>query len=358
MTEKNNFPRVLIEHTPWETGSNPIWPATALTLHRNLSRYNFPPKLSSSHSQQTLSILFEHLLKTSSLENPYCLNAEMLQANDKEFLYEHFLCADSFQNTTSGQGFIIDNSAKFLALINIDDHLQMRLIEATGNWEAAWNKLNQIETSLGSAMELAYLPRFGYLTSDPKLCGTGLIVQAYLHLPALIHTSQLPETLQKQKEEGITALGMGGALDDLFGDLIVIHNSYTLGLSEENILHDIHSTVMKLIALEKTLRSHLKNENNLDMKDQISRAYGLMMHSFQLQTKEALSALSLIKLGVDLNWIEGITDSALNTLFFQCRRAHLSEILREHLTDPHEIARKRAEFIHKHIQSMHLNIDN
>ena len=219
-------------------------------------------------------------------------------------------------------------------MINIDDHLQMRVIDCQGNWENAWNTLNQLETSIGSTVEFAYLPRFGYLTADPRLCGTGLIIQAFLHLPAIIHTAELPETLQKQKEEGITALGMGGSPSELFGDLLVIYNSYTLGMSEDNILHDIHSTAMKLTALEKTLRTHLKNDNNLDMKDQISRAYGLILHSYQLQTKEALSALSLIKLGIDLDWIGGITDREINTLFFQCRRAHLSEILGIHLTDP------------------------
>jgi protein arginine kinase len=93
------------------------------------------------------------------------------------------------------------------------------------------------------------------------------------------------------------------------------------------------------------------------MKDQISRAYGLILHSYQLQTKEALNALSLIKLGIDLDWIDGITDRELNALFFQCRRAHLSEILGVHLTDPQEISRKRAEYVHKHIQSIRLKID-
>lgn len=356
MTEKSNLPSVLLEHTPWDAGSNPIWPATAFTLHRNLSRYNFPPKLSAAHFQQTLMSLSENLLQSPSLEKAQFIKAEALDANDKEFLYEHFLCTEGFQNTLSGQGFVIDNSAYFLALINIDDHLQLRQIECQGNFESAWNKLNQIETALGSATEFAFSPRFGYLTSDPRQCGTGLIVQAYLHLPALIHTEQLPSTLQKQKEEGIIAAGMGGSLDDLFGDLLVLQNSYTLGLSEENILHDMHSTAMKLTALEKTLRTHLKNEDNLDMKDQISRAYGLILHSYQLQTKEALSALSLIKLGVDLDWIGGISDSTINTLFFQCRRAHLSHILGQHLIDPHEIARKRAEFVHKHIQSIQLKI--
>lgn len=358
MTEKSNLPRGLIEHTPWEAGSNPIWLASAFTLHRNLIRYQFPTKLASAHFQQTLSTLSDHLLKAPSLQNPHFLKAETITANDKEFLYEHFLCTNGFQNTLSGQGFLVDDSATFLSMLNIDDHLQMRLIDVTGNWEQSWNKLSQIETALSSAVEFAYNPRFGYLTSDPRICGTGLIVEAYLHLPALIHTEQLPETLQKQKEEGIAATGLSGTLDGLFGDLLVIRNSYTLGLNEANILHDVQSTGMKLMALEKTLRSHLKMENNLDMKDQISRAYGLILHSYQLETKEALDALSLIKLGVDLGWIEGITDSALNTLFFQCRRAHLSEILGEHSTDPHVIAHKRGEFIHKHIQSIQLKIDN
>lgn len=358
MKEKNNLPQALLEHTPWEAGSNPIWPATSFTLHRNLSRYLFPPKLAAPQIQQMLLNLTEQLLKSESLKNGKLLKAETLNASDKEFLYEHFLCTDGFQNTLSGQGFIVDDSAAFLALLNIDDHLQMRLIDCQDSWDSAYSRLNQIETGLGAHLEFAFSPRFGYLTSDPRLCGTGLIIQAYLHLPALIHTEQLPDTLQKQKEEGISASGMGGSLEDLFGDLLVVRNSCTLGLSEENILHDVHSTAMTLVALEKTLRSHLKEANNLDMKDQISRAYGLIAHSYQLQTKEALSALSLIKLGVDLGWITGITDSQINTLFFKCRRAHLGELFGENITDPNEIARKRSEFVHKQIQSIQLNIGN
>ena len=351
-----NLPPSLMDKTPWQEGSNSIWPATSLTLRRNLSRYSFPPKLSTAHFQQVLTLLSDNLLKSPSLSEPTLLKAEGLNPNEKEFLYEHFLCMDGFQNTLAGQGFIVDETSNFLALINIDDHLQLRLIDSQGNYANAYQTLSQIETHLSPSIEYAFSPRFGYLTSDPRLCGSALTAQAYLHLPALIHTEQLPQTLQKQKEEGISASGLGGSLDDLYGDLLVVHNSHTLGMSEENILRDIHSTATKLAMLEKTLRTHLKEENNLQMKDQISRAYGLMMHSYQLQTKETLSALSLIKLGLDLQWIEGITDSALNTLFFKSRRAHLAELLSENLLDAQEIARRRAEFIHQHIQTIQLKI--
>ena len=358
MTEKPNIPPFLFEHTPWESGPNTIWPATSFTLHRNLARYNFPPKLSPDHFKQILTILTEKLLASPYLAQPTCLKAEELSPHDKEFLYEHFLCTDGFQNSLAGQGFIIDKSSAFLALINIEDHLLLKLIDSQGTWESAWNKLNQVESTLGEAIDYAFSPRFGYLTSDPTLCGTGLITQAYLHLPALVHTGQLQETLIKQADESILEYGMEGTLEDLAGDLLIVSNSFTLGQSEENILHAVQSTAMKLMALEKTLRTQLKNENNLDMRDHVSRAYGLLLHSYQLQTKETLGALSLLKLGLDLGWIEGVTDGMLNTLFFKCRRAHLAEIVGATLTDPHEAASKRSEFIRQQMDKVHLNIKN
>lgn len=358
MTAKTNLPLAIIEHTPWETEINPIWLATSFTLHRNLSKFNFPPKLSENLYPQTLNSIKEPLLQSSLLDKPILLSAAETNALDKAYLFEHFLCGEGFQNTLSGQGFIVDNSGRFFAELNVQDHLQMQLIDTQGSWEKAWNQLNQMETDISASIEFAFSPKFGYLTSEPSHCGTGLIVQAFLHLPALIHMEQLQEALLKQKEEGITALGMGGSLDELIGDIVVISNTYTLGVNEENILHSIHSMAMKLMALEKTLRSHLQNGDNTQIKDQMSRAFGLLLHSYQLQAKEALDALSLIKLGLQLDWVGGITDTKLNTLFFQCRRAHLLHSLGEtQIVDPQEVARKRAEYLHKNMQGVVLKFE-
>ena len=358
MTEKIKLPQSLLEHTPWEKESNPIWLATSFLLHRNLAKFHFPSKMDDREFQQTFSLLKDHLLPSSLLENPVLLKAEDINALDKEYLFEHFLCMEGFQNTQRGQGFIVDNTGSFFAKLNIQDHLQIQLVDNTGSWEKTWNKLSQIETAIGTAVEFSFSPKFGYLTSDSSLCGTGLSAQAFLHLPALIHMGQLQETLTKQKEEEISAIGMGGNLEELIGDILVITNNCTLGINEETILHSIHSMSMKLMALEKTLRSHLQNDNNAEIKDQVSRSFGLLLHSYQLQTKEALGALSLIKLGLYLDWIEGITDAKLNTLFFQCRRGHLLHLLNEEqMIDLQEIAHKRAEFLHKNMQGVVLKIE-
>lgn len=358
MTEKSKLPKPLLEHTLWETEINPIWLATSFLLHRNLAKFNFPPKMNERQFEQTLLPLKEQLLKSTMLQNPVWINAAEINPLDKEFLYEHFLCQDIFQNTLGGHGFIVDDSCHFLAEINIQNHLQMQLTDCQGKWENAWNALSQIETAISSSIDFAFSPRFGYLTAEPSHCGTGLNVQAYLHLPALIHMGQLSETLIKQKEEGVTVTSMSGNLEEVIGDLIVVRNTFTLGINEESIIHSVHSMAMKLMAMEKSLRSHLQTENNVAIKDLVCRAFGLLLHSYQLQIKEALSALSLIKLGLQLDWISGITDAKLNTLFFECRRAHLLHALGDlQLTDTQEVARKRAEHLHKNMQGVVLKIE-
>ncbi|MBS0620698.1 MAG: protein arginine kinase [Verrucomicrobia bacterium] len=350
MALHNNFPK-----TPWEGDVNPIWLSTSLSLRRNLAKYHFPIKMEKVELQQTWSILQEHLEKTPGI----LLKAEEVSALDKEFLFEHFLCGEGFQNTLSGQGFAIDPSRPLFIQINTQDHLHLQLIDSQGSWENAWNTLSQLEMELGQAIDFAFNPKFGYLTSDPALCGTGLVVRAFLHLPALIHMEQLSEALLKQKEEGFFAAGMSGSLEELTGDIVILSNSYTLGVSEEQILRGIHALAMKLMALEKTLRSHLQTESSALFKDHVSRSLGLLLHSFQLQTKEALDALSFLKLGLHLGWVTGISEAALNALFFQLRRAHLLHSLgEEELADPQEIAQRRAALLHQKMQGVALTFES
>lgn len=344
----------LIENTPWQEDKNPIWLASSLISIRNFNKYKFPSKLSETEAKTLLGIVQNAIGKSSELKNPAFLPAEEISALDKELLFEHFLCMESFQNATAGQGFIVDDSYRLLALLNWKNHLQLYYLDNNPDIEGSWARLSKLEMDVGKALDYAYSPKFGYLTADPTQCGTALLAQQYLHLPALIHTEQLKDILTKQLDEDIEAMGLEGPLDEPIGDIVILRNRYTLGLGEETILHELQATAMKLMASEKTLRDHLKSENNAEIKDLISRAYGLLIHSYQLQTKEALSALSLIKLGIDLGWISGISDTKINQIFFQCRHAHLAHFFDQKTTDPQEMARWRAEFIHKELQGLKL----
>jgi protein arginine kinase len=354
MPSKPELPSFLLEHNPWQADKNPIWFASSLILLRNLARYKFPAKLSEAQAKSVLTLL-EPIFQTSPLlKTPTFLIAEELPPLDKEFLFEHYLCKESFQNTAPGQGFVVDASGEFFASFNLHNHLQLQLIQTSSNIEEGWARLSKIEHEIAQKAEFAFSPKFGYLTSDPTQCGTALLATFYLHLPALNHMQELHATLDKQKDEDLIATSLEGSIDDMVGDILVLQNHYTLGLSEENILRSLQNATFKLMAAEKSLRTRLQKESHAALKDQIGRSFGLLTTAYQLQAKEAFNSLSLLKLGVDLGWVINISAEKINTLLFQCRRGHLAHLLKERVADPQELARKRAEFIHTQLQGMQL----
>lgn len=356
MKESPELPSFLVEHIPWGEASTPIWPATLFVLRRNIARYNFPGKLHETQSVPLLEILTNGLASAATLKEPILLRAQQLKPLDKEFLFEHFLCLEGFQNTFAGQGFVVDASSLFLALLNIEDHMQLQIMDCKGQLEETWNCLSALDTAIGKQLNFAYSDRFGYLTADPGQCGTALHVLIYLHLPALIHGGTLQETLAQQGDEGLFGTSIEGSTEELVGDILILRNRYTFGLSEESLIHTLQTAAMKLMIAEKTARSQLQHNGDAQWKDQISRAYGLLMHSFQLQTKETLSALSMIKLGLDLGWLEGISDPKMNEIFFRCRRAHLLRSESETPLDPQQLYQRRAAFTHRELAPLKVHI--
>ena len=137
---------------------------------------------------------------------------------------------------------------------------------------------------------------------------------------------------------------------------MVIRNNYTLGLTEENILSSVRSYATKLIVHEQGERKKLREEESTEMKNLVSRAYAVLVHSYKIDVAEALNAISLMKLGLELGWLTGVTTKDLNALFFSCRRAHLLAEVGEDF-DPEELPHKRAEYIHKVLKKAELHIE-
>ncbi len=349
MNEKTNLPDSILHHMPWDAHSNPIWPASSFFLYRNIANYPFPNKLDETKSLQLLTSLQKCLLALQELKNPIYIPAESLSPHEKEFLCEHFLCLDGWQNASKGQAFVVDDSSHFLATLNVTDHITLQWVDCKGDWEKAWEALNKIEISIGNELEYAFSTQFGYLSNNLSVCGTSLVIYCYLHLPALILSEKLPGLLLSSLGDNVQSSGLFRN-DNFIGDFIVLKNTFTIGITEESILKYLQKAALQLVLAEKEERLHYKKSPSIELKDKISRAYGLFIHSYQLDTKEALNALSQIKLGIDLEWIKGITDEEVNELFFRCRRAHLLQSHEKISLDKRALSQARAEYLHKKLQ--------
>ena len=57
--------------------------------------------------------------------------------------------------------------------------------------------------------------------------------------------------------------------------------------------------------MRRGIRSELRSSDDTEIKDRVSRAFGVLSHSYQQETLESWSAISLLKLGANLGWVEG-----------------------------------------------------
>lgn len=338
----------------WAKSDTPIWIASSFFLKRNIAASPFPQKLDQKNSQTLLDSLKQSLLDVRGLDTPQFFALDHIKGAEKEFLCEHFLTTYQTQHPDCQSGVVVDQTGTFLAIINGEDHLTLQSIESHSGWKEAWQKLATIEEQLAKTHPFAFSNKFGYLTSELSSSGTGLTVQAFLHLPCLIQLDQIDDLLMQELDDEVEAIGLSGTVDYI-GDIVIIQNRFTLGLTEDHILEGVHKTATKLASAEKNLRTQMKETPNALIVDKVSRAIGLLKHSYQIDTKEALNAMSFIKLGIDLSWIEGLSDQEVNKIFFELRRGHLSLAAQEEL--PQEmLAQKRADYLQSALKSIAIKL--
>ncbi len=352
---KNDAHPIFQLKNPWEAHSHNVWLASTLSVSRNLSKFKFPAKLDKTREQQVLSLIWEGFKGAAELTKPVLYRSEEIGPLEKEFLIEHYLVPNGFHQAHAGEGFIIDEEADFLAVVNLNDHLQMHAIDTQQEVEKTWNRLVKVEGHLSKSLDFAFNPRFGFLMSDPKRSGTGLIVSLYLHVPAVIHMGELSELLEREKDEEVEAVGLQGKTTEMIGDILVAHNTCTVGLTEEYILTTMRMWATRAVVAEITLRKKLIEGENEQIKNKVTRALGLLTHSYQLEVIEALNALSLVKLGVEIGWIKAPKGLNLNAILFNCRRAHLIALSKEGVEIP-ELPRRRAEYLQEIASKLKLAI--
>ncbi len=343
-------------HSPplWEKIISPSWPFSHFTLRRNLSQFHFPEKMNTSEHETLLEILKQTLMKNFPRENTFFFKTQDLSSIEKEVIHTHFFIKDSSSPRHETQAFLLNSNRQIYAKIDQEDHLLLGCFETTSHWDTALTHLFNLEKRIEKEHPFAFMPQFGYLTADPTQCGTALTIQGFLHLPCLIHLNKIDKISEKSQEEGLIFKGLSH-FNTFVGDLIVIENQYTLGLSEQHILDTLHKTAIKLTCLEKNEREKLKQTPSPFLIDKISRALGLALHAHRMDIYETLNILSLLKLGTHLNWIKGITDRELNQIFFHSSHSYFFTESEKPLP-PEDLLIKRANYLNKQCKKIELKI--
>lgn len=340
--------------SPWMKNEGPdsdIVISSRVRLARNLDSVPFPilaeeeklkeinQKISgtySTHSHRRFGQL--ELLEMSSIKE-----------NDKRVLVEKHLISPHLAGESKAGAVLLSEDESLSVMVNEEDHFRIQCLLSGFQLDEGLKYANDMDDLMEEKLDFAFDEKRGYLTSCPTNVGTGLRSSVMIHLPALVLTKKLNRILPAINQLGLVVRGIYGEGSEALGNLFQISNQTTLGKSEKDIVEDLRSVVTQLIQHERAARESLLKESKNQLEDRIYRSYGILAYSRRIESKEAMQRLSDVRLGIDMDVLEGVDGKILNELMILTQPGFLQQYAGETL-DAGQRDEKRAALIRERLK--------
>jgi protein arginine kinase len=325
--------------------------SSRIRLARNINEYKFPTLFSNEEAQEIIQTMEKALLNHSipNLSPLELLRMEELQPIQKRVLMEkHLISPHLVENSTLGACLLSENE-EVCIMVNEEDHIRIQCLYPGFQVSEALTLADRIDDELEEHINYAFDEQVGYLTSCPTNVGTGMRASVMMHLPGLTLTQQMNRIIPAINQLGLVVRGIYGEGSEALGNIFQISNQITLGKSEEDIVEDLKGVVTQLIAQERSARGALAKTSNIQLEDRVFRSLGVLTHSRIIETKEAASCLSDVRLGIDMGYIENISKNILNELMILTQPGFLQQYAGGPLR-PNERDIRRASLIRERIK--------
>jgi protein arginine kinase len=336
----------------WFGGSGPmadIVISSRVRLARNVAGFEFLTTCSSAHKTQILEKLKDAIMSLEFGGELFYIGIDGVSPLERDFLVERHLISRHLAHAKGPRGVVLDTNESFTAMLNEEDHLRMQVFKSGLQLEACWRQINHIDDMIERKVEYAFSPRYGYLTACPTNLGTGIRVSVMLHLPALKMTNHIDKFFAATRDMDLAVRGLFGEGTEALGDFYQISNQVSLGVAEEEIISAFTDTIVpKIVEYEIAARKHLLSKQGDILNDKIYRALGVLRNAYLISSQEALLLLSHLRMGVNMNRLEGVSIPTINELFQLTQPAHL-QLNNGRILDPAQRDVLRAQIIREHL---------
>jgi protein arginine kinase len=111
------------------------------------------------------------------------------------------------------------------------------------------------------------------------------------------------------------------------GDMYIIANEMTIGLAEKEIIGNLGRIAVQLAGYENRTRDELLEKRRVDIEDRVFRAWGLLTWCRYLSHREAIEALSALRLGVAMGLVTTVDAPTITALLFLSQKSHIQRVL-------------------------------
>lgn len=262
------------------------------------------------------------------------INLEQLSERERAILVEKHLMSPALEEKLPYRNLVVSDDASIVIMVNEEDHLRIQSMVSGLRLEEAYERILKIDKTIEDKYPYAFDERFGYLTACPTNVGTGLRASVMLHLPALTISGKITRLIRSIIQLGYSVRGLYGEGSEALGNIYQISNQRTMGTSEEDTIEQLTKIVEGIIAEERKSRQLLLHNDKEGLEDVLWRSYGVLQNARRVNGKEALTKLSDIQLGVDLNILPQWGKDSFNELIAITRPNFLSKYAgNDNLTD-------------------------
>jgi len=351
-----NIKEFINKTSEWLKGTGPdhdIVISSRVRLARNLSDYNFASRLTPKDAKAMIQKILSVIGDSNFLKNNRVVHFEHLDGITKQILLERHLISRELADAQHVRALSFSNDEIVSIMINEEDHLRIQLLQSGFNLMETWRLANQVDSQLEGPLGYAFDQKYGYLTACPTNLGTGMRASCMLHLPALVMTKQINKVLQAVAKLNLAVRGLYGEGTQASGNFFQFSNQVTLGKDEEKIIEDLERVVKQIIEHEREARIALGNKRKTKLLDQIWRAVGTLKAARLITSQETMALLSMLRLGLDLGFIENLDRHKANELFIVTQPAHL-QLKNGKVISPVKRDITRAEIIREYLASVSL----
>ncbi len=325
--------------------------SSRIRLARNLKQYRFPTLFEKDEAEAVINQVKKRLEHPGEIEDKHLelLLMDELQPLQKRVLMEkHLISPHLAENSTHG-ACLLSESEEISIMINEEDHIRIQCLYPGFQLLEALQMANTIDNWLEEEIDYAFNKKVGFLTSCPTNVGTGIRASVMMHLPGLVLTQQINRIIPAINQLGLVVRGIYGEGSEALGNIFQVSNQMTLGKSEEDIAEDLKSVVSQLISQERSAREALAKTSNIQLEDRVFRSYGTLLNCRIIETKEAARCLSDVRLGIDMGYIENVSENILNELMILTQPGFLQQYAGGPLR-PQERDIRRATLIRERLQ--------
>jgi protein arginine kinase len=336
--------------TGWMSAPSAADPGVVISsrvrLARNLSDFLYPGVLSAqeeSNCQERILAAFRRLPEAGSLS---IVRMEDLPPLERRILFERNIISQGY-SLEKDRAVVLAADGSLAATLCDEDHLRLAAIGAGACLEGLLARVSAVDNALEASLGFAVSTEWGYLNTAITNLGTGLKASMMLHLPALSMGGLIKKAVKASAQLGLSIRGFYSESMESMGDMYLIANEITIGLSEGEILGSLGRIAAQLAGFETRTREELMEKRRVDLEDRVLRAWGLLTHCRSLTFREAIESLSSVRLGVALGLVTGVTASAITPLLFLAQKSHIQKVLqsRQDSADSKLIDYTRAKLV-------------